>query len=205
MMRKSGLLVMLVALVPAVLSAQTINSAGTETKLVIRIVAPCLNITQREQVMQRIMQRFNDAGIHTLQYSNDDEHHAYLIVVITPSRNAMAATPAATSRLRTFSNATSDYLATPFNATTNPNALYDVSLSFKAGNTGSRFISRAESHDFARYNSTSVNSAGKLEWATMLHAVNGVEFMIADVIYNAFNQHMSVLSNASQAAEEESK
>ncbi len=194
---------MFIALVPAALSAQMINSAGAETKLVVQVVAPCLNITQREQVIQRIVQRFNDAGIYMQRYSNNDEPHAHLIVVITPSRNAMAATPAATLRLRTFSNATSDYLATPFNATTNPNALYDVSLSFKAGNTGPRFISRAESHDFARYNSTSVSSAGKLEWATMLHAVNGVEFMIADVIYNAFNQHMSMLSKASQATEEE--
>jgi hypothetical protein len=203
MMHKSGLLAMFIALVPAVLSAQMINSAGAETKLVVQVVAPCLNITQREQVIQRIVQRFNDAGIHMQRYSNNDEQHAYLIVVITPSRNAMAGTPVATSRLRTFSNATSDYLATSFNATTNPNALYDVSLSFKAGNIGSRFISRAESHDFARYNSTIVNSAGKLEWTTMLHAVNGVEFMIADVIYNAFNQHMSMLSKTSQANEEE--
>jgi len=205
MIRKSGLLVLLIAFAPAILSAQTINSAGPQSQLVIRIVAPCLNITQREQVMQRILHRFNDAGIHTMQYSNDDEHHAYLIVVITPSRNAMAASTSTTARQRTFSNATSDYLATPFNSTTNPNALYDVSLSFKAGNKGSRFISRAESHDFARYNSTSLNSAGGLEWATMLHAVNGVDFMIADVIYNAFNQHMSMLSNSSQPAEEENK
>lgn len=202
MIRKSLFFALLLALTPTMLSAQTINSAGKQAHLIVRIVAPCLNITQREQVMQRILNRFNDAGIHTLQYSNDDEQNAYLIIVITPSRASTATSPNNISRNRTFSNATTDYLSTPFNATTNPNALYDVSLSFKSGNRGSRFISRAESHDFARYNSTSVSGVGGLEWSTMLHAVNGVDFMIADVIYNAFNQNMTVLSNSAEQEDE---
>lgn len=205
MIRKIVFLGTLLAMMPAMLSAQTINAAGKQAHLIVRIVAPCLNITQREQVMQRILNRFSDAGIHTLQYTNDDEQNAYLIIVITPSRASTVSAPTTASRNRTFSNATSDYLSTPFNATTNPNALYDVSLSFKVGNKGSRFISRAESHDFARYNSTSVSGVGGLEWSTMLHAVNGVDFMIADVIYNAFNQNMTVLSHSAEQEEEGEK
>ncbi|PIO48522.1 MAG: hypothetical protein CMR00_04285 [[Chlorobium] sp. 445] len=190
---------------PTLLSAQTLNAATQSEHLVVRIVAPCLNITQREQMMQRILSRFNDAGIQTQQYSTDNDQNDYLIVVITPSRASTVSAPTTVARNRSLSNTTSDYLSTPFSATTNPNAFYDISLAFKSGNAGSRFISRAESHDFARYNSTSVSGIGGLGWSIMLHAVNGLDFMIADVIYNAFNQKMTAIANSAEPDNEEQK
>ncbi|MFN3386617.1 MAG: hypothetical protein ACK42Y_08540 [Candidatus Thermochlorobacter sp.] len=205
-MRRLLIVLAMLSALPTLLSAQTLNAAAQSEHLVVRIVAPCLNITQREQMMQRILSRFNDAGIQTQQYSStDNDQNNYLIVVITPSRASTVSAPTTVARNRLLSNTTSDYLSTLFNATTNPNAFYDISLAFKSGNIGSRFISRAESHDFARYNSTSVSGISGLGWSIMLHAVNGLDFMIADVIYNAFNQKMTAIANSAEPDNEEQK
>lgn len=187
---------------PTPLRAQTINTAGRQGHLVLRIVAPSLNLIQREQVLQRLSARFNDFGVPTATHTIDEEHDALLLIVINPTRASTGISPASTSaRLgRAITNST-DYLATPFNSSTNPNALYDISLSFKSSSKCLHFISRAESHDFARYNSMTLSSAGGLQWSTLLAGVNGADYIIADVIVNAFHQQMQALLHTAEPAD----
>lgn len=188
---------------PASVRAQTINTAGRQGHLVLKIIAPSLNLIQREQVFQRLSARFSDFGVPTAAYTTDEEHDALLLIVINPTRSSSGISPSNTSaRLNRLITYSTDYLATPFNSTTNPSALYDISLSFKSTNRGAHFISRAESHDFARYNSMTVSSASGLEWTTMLAGVNGADYIIADVIVNAFHQQMQAMMRAAEVNEE---
>ncbi len=204
-MKKTVLL--LVALFAALgssdLCSQTLNSAEPQGRLIIRLVAPSLNLTQRDQLLQRIQARFGDAGGIFEQSSVNDTNNTYLTIVITPTR-ATATTNSSSNNARSgriLSN-TQDYLTMPFNATTNPNSFYDITLSFKSGGRGSRFVSRSESHDFSRYNSSSLSGLGGLEWSAMLLAVNGADQFIADAIYTSFQQNMSVLSQSPGGNEE---
>ncbi len=198
------LLVALFMLDSSDLCSQTINSAEPQGRLIIRLVAPSLNLTQRDQIMQRIQARFGDVGGMFEQGSVNDTNNTYLTIVITPTRISATTGSSSSNNARSgriFSN-TQDYLTMPFNASTNPNSFYDITLSFTSGGRGSRFISRSESHDFARYNSSSLSGLGRLEWSAMLSAVNGADQFIADAIYASFQQNMSVLSQSSGGNEE---
>ncbi|KER09873.1 MAG: hypothetical protein HY22_08855 [[Candidatus Thermochlorobacteriaceae] bacterium GBChlB] len=197
------LLIALFMLASSDLCSQTINSAEPQGRLIIRLVAPSLNLTQRDQIMQRIQARFGDVGGMFEQGSVNDTNNTYLTIVITPTRvSATTGSSSNNARSGRILSNTQDYLTMPFNASTNPNSFYDIMLSFKSGERGSRFISRSESHDFARYNSSSLSGLGRLEWSAMLSAVNGADQFIADAIYASFQQNMSVLSQSPGGNEE---
>jgi hypothetical protein len=161
------------------LKSQTLGSDKNE-RLGMAIIAPEINVHQREQMVRMFQIRFEQEGLHTVRLQNNSDTIPYLYVVVRPIWM---------QRLVQQPIVSGTYIRRQLRPTNNSAVVYDLFISLKSG-SGPMSVPRSSVNDIRDYNAAILNGVVDSEWSMTMNGVEAKsDFILADEVLRVFVQY----------------